>query len=426
MARAHAQLQTEVSRLQRYIWFFAGCWTLVFGGIILYTLLHERDDVRDVVRLEAQSFHQKNILDEHQRTSDGMIVVQLDDGLTVYGHITSLHLSRQTSAPNTWETAALNAFAHGETEVSEIVDRPAGTYMQIMKPLITEERCLQCHGAQGYKVGDIRGGLRIDVPINPMLKLAQQQAERTSIYFALLWVFGCAGIVMVGKKIVNSARAHAETLSLLRTLMDALPDAIYFKDKEGRYIVNNASHVHTLGKQTMEEVEGKTVFDVHPLNLASKYHEDEQKIVRTGEPLLNMEEQYINRETNETRWHATSKVPMRDSSGAVVGIVGISRDVTEKKRMEEERERLIGDLIKAVTDIKTLSGLIPICSSCKKIRGDEGYWTQIEKYLQDHSEARFSHGICPDCASSLYPKYYSKLAVSGEHCLKTDEPEPGK
>ncbi|MBI5374703.1 MAG: response regulator [Candidatus Schekmanbacteria bacterium] len=78
----------------------------------------------------------------------------------------------------------------------------------------------------------------------------------------------------------------------------------------------------------------------------------------------------------------------------------------ERKRIEEEKEKLIKDLRDALGKIKTLSGMLPICASCKKIRDDKGYWNQIESYLRDHSEAEFSHGICPECAEKFYPDYY--------------------
>jgi hypothetical protein len=65
----------------------------------------------------------------------------------------------------------------------------------------------------------------------------------------------------------------------------------------------------------------------------------------------------------------------------------------------------VKELKETLTKAKTLRGLIPICASCKKVRNDEGYWQQVEVYVRDHSEADFSHGICPDCASKLYPDY---------------------
>ena len=77
-----------------------------------------------------------------------------------------------------------------------------------------------------------------------------------------------------------------------------------------------------------------------------------------------------------------------------------------KRRAEEEKERLIIELQQALAIVKTLSGLLPICANCKKIRNDDGYWTMVESYVSAHSEAEFSHGICPDCGVKLYGDLY--------------------
>ncbi|RPI05424.1 MAG: PAS domain S-box protein [Ignavibacteriae bacterium] len=78
-------------------------------------------------------------------------------------------------------------------------------------------------------------------------------------------------------------------------------------------------------------------------------------------------------------------------------------DITKRKHAEADREKLIGELQQAIVEVKTLRGLIPICSSCKKIRDDKGYWNILESYLVKHSDAQFTHGICPDCMAKLYP-----------------------
>lgn len=91
-------------------------------------------------------------------------------------------------------------------------------------------------------------------------------------------------------------------------------------------------------------------------------------------------------------------------------MLGLARNISDQKKAEEEREALIGELQLALSEIKQLSGLLPICSSCKKIRDDSGYWNQLESYLQSHSDAEFSHGICPDCIAKLYgtEKWYKE------------------
>ncbi len=88
-------------------------------------------------------------------------------------------------------------------------------------------------------------------------------------------------------------------------------------------------------------------------------------------------------------------------------------DVSDRKIAEMEKEKLILELQRALEEVKTLKGLIPICASCKKIRDDEGIWNQIESYVQKHSYAQFSHGICPECMKKLYPQY------ADSHCAPT-------
>jgi PAS domain S-box-containing protein len=84
-------------------------------------------------------------------------------------------------------------------------------------------------------------------------------------------------------------------------------------------------------------------------------------------------------------------------------LVGVGLDISDRIQSEKEKENLIQRLQEALSEVKQLSGLLPICAACKKIRDDKGYWNQIESYIKAHSEAEFSHSICPDCAKRLYP-----------------------
>jgi hypothetical protein len=84
-------------------------------------------------------------------------------------------------------------------------------------------------------------------------------------------------------------------------------------------------------------------------------------------------------------------------------------DITERKQIEQEKERLVVELQDSLAKVKKLSGFLPICASCKKIRDDKGYWRQVEEYVSDHSEALFSHGICPDCMRKLYPEFADEV-----------------
>ena len=87
------------------------------------------------------------------------------------------------------------------------------------------------------------------------------------------------------------------------------------------------------------------------------------------------------------------------------GLLGIF--YRKNKDANEKKSKLITQLQESLAEIKTLSGLLPICASCKKIRDDKGYWNQIEIYIREHSEAEFSHSICPECANRLYPQIFN-------------------
>ena len=102
-----------------------------------------------------------------------------------------------------------------------------------------------------------------------------------------------------------------------------------------------------------------------------------------------------------------SMLPWSLSFAFFNGVIGFYYGTIKQANLA--KEELILNLQKALTEVKTLSGLLPICSSCKKIRDDEGYWQQIEEYIRDHSEADFTHGICNECVKELYPEFYQKF-----------------
>jgi PAS domain S-box-containing protein len=103
-------------------------------------------------------------------------------------------------------------------------------------------------------------------------------------------------------------------------------------------------------------------------------------------------------------WGNLTVERIADSTGEMLFVLAMLEDISERRRAEEERERMIDELKEALANVKTLRGLIPICASCKKIRDDKGFWSQVEVYVRDRSEAEFSHGICPDCMKKLYGK----------------------
>lgn len=112
--------------------------------------------------------------------------------------------------------------------------------------------------------------------------------------------------------------------NMLRTIIDTLPDSIYVKDAEGRYVLDNAAHMRHLGAISEEEVRGKTVHDFFPAEIANQYHADDQTVFLSGRPILDKKELMQDR-YGQTRWISTSKIPIWDAFGKVVGLVCISQ-----------------------------------------------------------------------------------------------------
>jgi PAS domain S-box-containing protein len=144
---------------------------------------------------------------------------------------------------------------------------------------------------------------------------------------------------------------------------------------------------------------------MHPDDLPIFRHAVERNDSSAGPGFVaNIEHRIIRRDGDVRHILAQTRV-INDDSGHHKRIYGANQDITERKVVEKEREKFILELREALSQVKMLSGLLPICSSCKKIRNDEGYWEQMEMYIRDHSEAEFSHGICPECVQKLYPDF---------------------
>jgi len=217
------------------------------------------------------------------------------------------------------------------------------------------------------------------------------------------------GLIGIGRNITEHRKieeALRNEKALLDALMDHIPDSIYFKDRQCRHIRVNRKEMQDLNIDDMNKIIGKTDVDLWGEEFGRMTITNEQHLIESGEPIIG---QIECRQVKDGQvWTSTTKVPIRDTAGQIIGLVGITRDISEFMKTQQERERLIKELQDALADIKTLSGLVPICANCKKIRDDKGYWMQLEGYLQEHSHAKFSHGVCPDCMQKLYPDFLRK------------------
>jgi PAS domain S-box-containing protein len=193
---------------------------------------------------------------------------------------------------------------------------------------------------------------------------------------------------------------------------------------DGKLIHSNATLQSILGYRE-EELLRFTLQDImYPDDLAREMAYIRESFVSGRVAPYVAETRYVRKDGKIVWGHVTATF-LRDSHGQITNVLCMIEDITRRKLSEEEREKLLRELQQAMVHVKTLSGLLPICSSCKKIRDDQGYWTQVERYLMDHTDAQFSHGICPDCLHKLYPEYADKSPESKLY-MAADQPKESR
>jgi PAS domain S-box-containing protein len=192
----------------------------------------------------------------------------------------------------------------------------------------------------------------------------------------------------------------------MNKLLESIPIPVFYKDREGRYLGFNNTFETFFGK-SKEDLIGKSVFDINPTELAEVYHAQDSKLFEN--PSVQVYDAQVRDAHGAMHDVIFHKASLTDTQGAITGLIGAILDVTERRHAEEELKRYSAELEKsnnelkyALANIKQLTGMLPICASCKQIRDDKGYWKSVESYISEHSEAVFSHGICPECAKKMY------------------------
>ena len=146
------------------------------------------------------------------------------------------------------------------------------------------------------------------------------------------------------------------------------------------------------------------------------YPEDREIVRRQIERLLRGEtppsiKHRIFHKDGSVRWVRNTSVPVADAMGALIAYDGLIVDISQSEFAGVEQGRQIVELTTALAMVKTLHSLLPICSSCKRIRDDDGYWQQMESYITGRfPDVSFTHGICPDCIKRLYPEHYQEIS----------------
>lgn len=211
-----------------------------------------------------------------------------------------------------------------------------------------------------------------------------------------------------GQDVINGLAEGARDETRLRFMAEITGDVIYQLRFDGMVYDYLSPAITRLTGYTPAEINemsfARLVIDADSpdgggVDLADV--RDKRRQGRTGEVQLDY---LILCKDGGHKWVSDHSFPYYGQDGKVIGSVGILRDITRRKGLELERQRLVAELREALAQVKSLRGLLPICANCKKVRNDDGYWQQIEYYLAEHSDAEFSHGLCPECVDTLYPE----------------------
>ena len=203
---------------------------------------------------------------------------------------------------------------------------------------------------------------------------------------------GCGISLLAGK--LHKARHAAETEARnatrvrdeLADFLESISECFQAVDRKFRLLYLNEAAERITGRSAAEMI-GQPIWDHFPATISARVEQQLRDVMSTRTP---GSAEY--RDESSNRWYLISVYPFRD------GVSVLARDISEKKAKEAQRERMVIELQHALAQVRTLRGLIPICAWCKRIRNGEGYWQQLEAYISDHSEADFTHGMCPDCA----------------------------
>ena len=374
--------------LKHYGWILIGVWTLVAAASLGWNLLQDRDEALRVARHIALTNYERDVLYRRWAAAHGGVYVPVtpDTPPTPYlarlperdivtpsgrrltllnpaymtrqiyelaqksglprGHLTSLKPLRPQNAPDPWEKKALEAFEHGKEEVSEVVSIDGQPSMRLMRPFRIDPSCLTCHEEQGYKVGDIRGGISVSVPMNPIMDKGLHTWSLV-LGHVVLWMLGVVGIVLAGRQISAStaeamaAQEAAAAATMAVQTVDGMLDGVIITDLRGRITHTNKALTEYFGwgREVVGELATKLVVD-----------RDAAKILPGLTACLeqgyarDLECDLLTKDRREVPVLINASL-ITDPQGRPLGVIWAIRDITALRRaemaLEAERRRLL-------------------------------------------------------------------------------------
>ena len=363
-------------------WALISVWTAIIAGSLAWNIHDVSEGTREMVYTEALSNFHKDLLYRRWAAMHGGVYVPVTDKtppnpflahiterdistpsgrlltlvnpaymtrqvyeleLEQYGvksHITSLNPIRSENTADAWETRALQSFAQGKNEFSETVDLNGEAYFRFMRPMITEERCLDCHSQQGYKIGDIRGGISISVPLKEYYIRQRPHINHIVAGHFFIWMLGLAGIVFSERSIrtrIDNQKKTEEELKqsekMLQTIFDTEPECVKLVDSKGNLIMMNRAGLDMLEVDSLDQVKGQCICPLVTSEHRQAFMDLTAKVFEGGSGSLIFEMVGLR---GRHLWLETHAVPFRNEKDEITALLGITRDITEHRWLEAQ------------------------------------------------------------------------------------------
>ena len=305
-----------------YAWVLAVVWTLVVAASIVWNVVQVRQNTLGAARIQARAAFEKDVIYRRWNAKHGGVYAPVteetqpnpyldvperdvttplrrpltlinpaymtrqvhelaEEQYGVRGHITSLNPIRPQNVPDPWETEVLHAFERGKTEVSSVAKMEGKEYLRLMRPLITEKGCLKCHAAQGYQEGDIRGGISVSVPMEPLLAISRMQVLTLVLGHVLLCLMGLVGIVLGTQRLRRSERERNKAAEALQKAKERAEAANRAKSE---FLANMSHELRT----PLNAILGFSQLTIRDQNIPREARENLGIISRSGEHLLTL------------------------------------------------------------------------------------------------------------------------------------------
>lgn len=428
-----------LNAIKRYTVLAVIIWTVFIAAMIIQSVGNERQQTRELVWKEADSIYSKDQAFRQWGISHGGVYVNPDDRtppnpylshvpdrdiMTTKGkkltlmnpaymmrqmmaeyseafgvrtRITSLKIVNPVNEPDDWEAKALIAFAEGQKEFSEFVDINGEPFFRLMRPMITKEACLKCHGYQGYEVGDVRGGVDVSVPMRPYLNTESKAVFNLYVSHGIIWIMGLGFIGYISKKSrqhIIDRKHYEDNLREERDFSDhainSLPGIFYIYERYKKLLRWNDNALRVTG-YTSDEIKRMKLLDLVSYEEKRAAENSINRCFENGE--TELETILLTKDRKKIPYYFTGMKIMINTKECMIGT---GTDISRRKEAEEELNRHRGKL-EDIVDERTEE----LKQTVNAMAGREVRMAELKKVIKVLRKQLGDAGITPEADDPL-------------------------